>query len=106
MLEANRILARFEMSPDYPNMESLAIVGGSWAYPVRLPTTVGDMNVSVRAVSWSKLGLFDEATGYHFASPTPDQFAAAETYCSEAMPWPSPNSTAIVGSLGIVCLAS
>ena len=104
MQEANRILARLETKPGFTDLRALAIVGGLWRYPVSLATTYGDMNVSARAVSWSKVGLFAEATGYRYQAPTAKEFEAAQDYCDAVQPWPDVNSTDFQGDVAVVCL--
>lgn len=102
--EANRIVARLELRADFKTVKHLAVVGGSWGRTTALPTTSGDMNVSALSVAWAKLGLFQEATGYHFSEPTSNQAQIAATYCTSANPWPAENSITIVDALAIVCL--
>ena len=102
--QANRIIERLERLPAFTTISALAIIGGSWRRGAALDTTLGDMNISALAVSWAKLGLIQEATGYRFEEPTASDSLAAEQYCREVSAWPAENSVTIQGRLGIVCL--
>ncbi|MCB5175205.1 glucosyltransferase domain-containing protein [Microvirga lenta] len=104
--QANRIIARLEMLPQFTQMSSVAVVGGHWARSSRLSTAIGDMNVSALAVSWAKIGLLEQATGYHFAEPTPAELDKAQVYCASSPSWPASESVTIIDKLGVVCLTT
>ena len=57
------------------------------------------MNSYALAVSWAKLGLIMEATGYLFGAPTANEYEGAEAYCKEASPWPVEGSIKIRSAL-------
>jgi hypothetical protein len=102
--QATRILARLEVEPGYEDLHALAIIGGLPGYPSALQTMGGDMNASALAISWGKLGLIEQATGYRFASPTETELADAKAQCEGIDPWPAPGSILVRQGLGIVCL--
>ena len=102
--QANRFLIRLEGRPDFQQMSALAIVGGSWRRSVPLETAGGDMNVSALAVPLAKLGLIEQATGFHFDEPKPAELQIAQDYCASAMVWPADDSVTIIKNVGIVCL--
>lgn len=104
--QANRIIARLEMLPHFPQMSSVAVIGGHWARSSKLSTAIGDMNVSALAVSWAKIGLLEQATGYHFAEPAPAELEKAQAYCTSSPSWPASESVAIIDKLGVVCLTT
>lgn len=102
--EANRIIARLEADPAFGKVTSLAVVGRRKAHPLALGTSSIDMNTSALGSPWSKLGLFEQATGYSFASPTDAQWQTAIEYCAHATVWPVAGSVGLAGDLAIVCL--
>ncbi len=102
--EANRIIARLEADPAFGQVTALAVVGRRRAHPLVLSTSSRDMNTSALGSPWSKLGLFEQATGYAFGSPTDAQWQAAIDFCAQGTAWPLPGSTGLVGELAIVCL--
>ncbi len=102
--EANRIIARLETDPGFGKVTSLAVVGRRKMHPLALATSSIDMNTSALGSPWSKLGLFEQATGYAFASPTDVQWQTAIDYCAHASVWPLPGSVGQVNELAIVCL--
>lgn len=102
--EANRIITRLEADPAFANVTSLAVVGRRKMHPLALSTSSVDMNTSGLGSPWSKLGLFEQATGYTFASPTDVQWQAAIDYCAHGTIWPLPGSVGVVDDLAVVCL--
>jgi hypothetical protein len=102
--EASRIIARLEADPAFGEVTSLAVVGRRKAHPLALGTSSVDMNTSGLGSPWSKLGLFEQATGYRFASPTDAQWQAAIDYCGHGTVWPQPGSIGLVRELAVVCL--
>nr|WP_283844173.1 glucosyltransferase domain-containing protein [Bradyrhizobium sp. BR 10289] len=102
--EASRIIARLEADPAFGEVTSLAVVGRRKAHPLPLGTSSLDMNTSGLGSPWSKLGLFEQATGYRFASPTDAQWQAAVEYCGHQTVWPRPGSVGVVHELAVVCL--
>lgn len=103
--EANRIIARLEADPAFSKATSLAVVGRRRMHPLALSTSSVDMNTSALGSPWSKLGLFEQATGYVFASPTDTQWQTATGYCAHATVWPLPGSVGLAGDLAVVCLS-
>lgn len=102
--EASRIVARLEADPAFGEVTSLAVVGRRKAHPLALGTSSIDMNTSGLGSPWSKLGLFEQATGYKFASPTDAQWQVAINYCGHATIWPQPGSVGLIHELAVVCL--
>jgi hypothetical protein len=102
--EASRIIARLEADPAFGEVTSLAVVGRRKTHPLALGTSSVDMNTSGLGSPWSKLGLFEQATGYRFASPTDAQWQAAIDYCGHGTVWPLPGSVGLVRELAVVCL--
>jgi hypothetical protein len=103
-LEASRIIARLEADPAFGEVTSLAVVGRRKTHPLALSTSSIDMNTSGLGSPWSKLGLFEQATGYRLASPTDAQWQAAIDYCGHGAVWPLPGSVGLVHELAVVCL--
>jgi hypothetical protein len=104
MQKANRIIERLEREAGFKEIRSLAILGGRWAYPSPLSTTIQGMNVSALAVSWANLGLVEQATGYRFDKPAESELALAKEHCGSVEPWPGSRSVVALGRLGVVCL--
>jgi hypothetical protein len=106
MNQANRIVARLELEKDFRQATTIVIIGGDWRRTTALQTAIGDMNVAVFSVPANgvRLGLIQEATGYHFALPTPAQKSAAAEYCRSAGTWPSSDSVALIGPMAVACL--
>jgi hypothetical protein len=102
--EANRIIARLESDPAFGKVTALAVVGRRKMPPLGLSTSSVDMNTSGLGSPWSKLGLFEQATGYTFASPTDVQWQTAIDYCERGTIWPLPGSVGVIDDLAIVCL--
>ncbi|MBR0849966.1 glucosyltransferase domain-containing protein [Bradyrhizobium diazoefficiens] len=102
--EASRIIARLEADPAFGEVTSLAVVGRRKTHPLALGTSSVDMNTSGLGSPWSKLGLFEQATGYSFASPTDAQWQAAIDYCGRGTVWPLPGSVGLIHELAVVCL--
>ncbi|MBH5397407.1 glucosyltransferase domain-containing protein [Bradyrhizobium sp. CNPSo 4010] len=102
--EASRIIARLEADPAFGEVTSLAVVGRRKTHPLALATSSVDMNTSGLGSPWSKLGLFEQATGYRFATPTDAQWQAAIDYCRHGTVWPLPGSVGLVHELAVVCL--
>ncbi|MBR0753860.1 glucosyltransferase domain-containing protein [Bradyrhizobium jicamae] len=102
--EANRIMARLEADPAFGKATSLAVVGRRKMHPLALGTSSLDMNTSALGSPWSKLGLFEQATGYSFASPSDLQWQTAIDYCAHGTVWPQPGSVGLINELAIVCL--
>ncbi|WP_420971386.1 glucosyltransferase domain-containing protein [Bradyrhizobium sp. B120] len=103
--EANRIIARLEADPAFGKATSLAVVGRRKMHALALSTSSVDMNTSALGSPWSKLGLFEQATGYAFTSPTDAQWQTSVDYCAHATVWPLPGSVGLVNDLAIVCLS-
>jgi hypothetical protein len=102
--QVNRIIGRLEADPQFANVQTLDIVGGSWRRPLNLPTTDGDMNIMALGAEWAKIGVVAESTGYLFSSPTPAEKAEADSLCAQGPAWPAIGSTRIQGKLAVVCL--
>ena len=104
--QANRILARLETFPEFPQMKRLAVQGGFTRYPARLPTAFADLNMSSFAPGLFRNYTIQQTTGYKFLPPTRAQEALANDYCKTAPRWPASQSVTIIGVLGIVCLSN
>lgn len=102
--EANRIVARLESDPAFGRVTTLAVVGRRKTHPFALQTSSIDMNTSGLGSPWSKLGLFEQATGYSFMSPTDAQWQTATDHCAHAAVWPLPGSVGLIDDLAVVCL--
>ena len=102
--EASRIIARLEADPAFGKVASLAVVGRRKAHPLALGTSSIDMNTSGLGSPWSKLGLFEQATGYSFDAPTDAQWQAAIEYCRHGTVWPLSGSVGLIHELAVVCL--
>jgi len=102
--EANRILMRIELLPGFRELKTVVVSGGSPNYPARIASAQDDMNVSALFADWSKVGLLNEATGYAFSEPSPDQKTRGRAMCKERPKWPAPESITILGTAAVVCL--
>ena len=102
--EANRVVARLEASPDFAPGLPLAVVGSQLRHSYSDATVWGTLKVSSLRAPWSQPGVFEEATGYRFASPSPNQAATAQTYCAGTRAWPAPDAAVVRERIAIVCL--
>jgi hypothetical protein len=103
--KVNRVIGRLESMPGFPAVRVVAIVGGSWTYPLRLSSADHDLNISAFAADWARVELLAEVSGYDLRPAIEEaQIAAAAAYCRAREPWPGPEATAIVENLAIVCL--
>ena len=104
MAEANRILMRMEMLPDFNRFTNVVVSGGSRLYPGRISTVQNDINVSALYRDWSKVALINEATGYSFGDPSAADKVRADSLCKERPKWPAPESVTSIGTTAVVCL--
>ena len=100
---ANRIAGRLEAMPGFSEIETIVYPERPWRYSLPLETD-HDMNISAFGSDVAQLGLPRELTGYPLRSPTPNERAAAETYCASAPAWPLREAVTIRGRVAIVCL--
>ncbi|MBB4219335.1 MULTISPECIES: glucosyltransferase domain-containing protein [Variovorax] len=103
-LMANRIVSRLEMIPNFGEVKYVSISGGSWAFPEKLRTIQGDLNVSSFFPEHSKVSLLSEISGYKFEHADARGAAKGAEYCRDRRPWPHAESLAVFGDLAIVCL--
>lgn len=103
-MEANRIIARFELQPNFLKIDAIYVGGGSWRHGGKLNTIQGDMNISAFSPDYSKVPLLVEVSGYNFKKASGNQISVGENYCATALPWPDALSVAIIDNLAIVCL--
>ncbi|BEP44985.1 hypothetical protein GmRootV15_55740 [Variovorax sp. V15] len=101
---ANRIVSRLEMIPNFGEVKYVSISGGSWAFPEKLRTIQGDLNVSSFFPEHSKVSLLSEISGYKFEHADARGAAKGAEYCRDRRPWPHAESLAVFGDLAIVCL--
>ncbi len=99
--KANRIIARLENSPEFHNVQRLAIVGGHLNDASPISTQQGDLNVSAFIKSWANVNLINEVSGYRFGEASPNEKMRAYQYC---MYTPNTANTVVVqGNLGVIC---
>lgn len=81
-LATNRMIARLEALPGFGEVESVAIHGTFWRYPLGFRSTEYDMNVSAFGAGWAQLSILREISGYNL-KPAADQASmdAAAAYC-------------------------
>ncbi len=103
-LMANRIVSRLEMIPNFGEVKYININGGSWAFPEKLRTIQGDLNVSSFFPEHSKVSLLSEVSGYKFEYADAGGVAKGAEYCRDRQPWPHAESLAVFGDLAIICL--
>lgn len=103
-LMANRILSRLETLPNFNEIRYVSISGGAWAFPKKLRTIQGDLNVSSFYPEYSKVALLSEISGYELKNADASGVAKAEEYCKGRQTWPHADSLAIFGDLAVVCL--
>lgn len=102
--KANRIISRIEENSKFINVKKIAIIGGSWRYPVEVETIQGDMNISAFGAEWAKVPLINEISGYSFLEPTKEQAVHAKELCNTTSKWPSEESVFIIDDLAVACL--
>jgi hypothetical protein len=103
---ANRIVARLEGLPGFPQVEDAVLVGGEYQYAVRVRSQDLDMNISAFGAAWAKTPLLREVSGYAFGQPRDEAVKTqARAYCESAAPWPAEESVTILDRVAIVCLA-
>ncbi|GER13365.1 glucosyltransferase domain-containing protein [Variovorax boronicumulans] len=105
-MKVNRIVDRLEKNPAFDQVKTVFISGGKWAYPARLSTIQGDLNISALYPGYTKLPLFIEVSGYNFKPAAGEQKTEGEQICKQVAPWPSAESVTVIGSLAIVCLGN
>lgn len=99
---ANRIVARMETFEEFTAGATVAIVGVPETGKIGL-TGMGDYNIPA-SVSFSKVFMFNEATGYSFSMPTNEQYVQATDYMSKMDTWPGTNSVIYKDGMFIVRL--
>lgn len=99
---ANRIVARMETFEEFSSDATLVILGVP-ATGIVGSTGIGDYNVPA-SVSFSKVFMFNEATGYTFKDPTNEQYAIAYSYIEEMNTWPKDKSVLYKDGMFIVRL--
>lgn len=102
--EANRIVMRLELLPEFRQIRTVVLAGGSPFYPAHIRSAQADMNVSARFADWSKVGLLNEATGYAFQEPAAADKSQAWEMCRTRERWPAGGSVGMVGDVAVVCL--
>lgn len=101
---ANRIISRLETFPNFSNVHSVYINGGSWGFPAKLRTVQGDMNVSAFFPDYSKVPLLSEVSGYWLVRAVGSKAAAGEAHCKDRQPWPHVESITVDNDMAIICL--
>lgn len=99
---ANRIVARMETFEEFSANATLVILGVPATGSIG-STGIGDYNVPA-SVSFSKVLMFNEATGYTFTSPTSEQYEIAYSYIEEMNTWPKDKSVLYKDGMFIVRL--
>lgn len=102
--KANRIISAMEARPGFSGVKRVAVIGGFRRYASPILTAQSDMNVSALAVSWAKVYLLNEVSGYKFADASEKEMDEAKGYCALSHKWPDADSVVIKDELGIVCL--
>ncbi len=102
--KVNRIILRLEKNPQFKNVSTLAIVGGSWAHQLRTETIYGDMNISAFGANWAKIPMVNNLSGYKFIEPTTEQLNYAKEYCKDMPQWPANESITVINEVGVICL--
>ncbi len=104
--QANRIVARLEMLPEFRSLRGIAIEGGPANYQAGITgTDMHDMNVSAFSKPWSRLRVLIEVSGYDFQPAPASIQKAAATYCNGVPKWPAAQSVSSIESYGVVCLS-
>ncbi|MDV3469684.1 hypothetical protein RZA67_13250 [Stenotrophomonas sp. C3(2023)] len=92
----------YRVAERYPESYSkLAVVGGTWAYPVAPLAAQGDMNLSAFSIGWAIDPLFDEATGTDMTVRVAPELAEM---CASRPKFPAPEATIESGGEIVVCL--
>lgn len=105
-LMANRIVSRLETISSFENIKYISINGGAWAFPRKLRTIQGDLNVSAFYPEHSKVSLLSEVSGYRLENADASGAARGAEYCRGRQPWPHAESLAVFGDLAVICLKS
>ena len=103
-MEANRIISRLEMLPNFSDIRYVYVKKGSWGYPATLRTIQGDMNISAYAKEYASVQLLTEVSGYRFEKATGLRATEGEKYCEAKRPWPHGESVTIEDDMAIICL--
>lgn len=103
--KASRIIGRLEALPGFRDIETVAVDGVDWFYPVHFKTQDHDMNISAFGADLAKPAILREMSGYDLKPATEAGVAAAAAYCREVQPWPGPDAVAIRDRVGILCLS-
>ena len=103
-LMAQRIVQRLEARQDFAQIKRIAVVGGSYTYPIPLATTIGDMNISARLPGWSKVNMINQYTGYAFGGPTESDLAEAAEIGRERPTWPADEAVVVRGDVAFIFL--
>lgn len=104
MAEANRIVTRLELLPNFREIETVVLSGGFWGYASPIRTMEGDMNTSALYVEWAKVFLLNEASGYAFHNAHRDVKLRIAPFCEASPKWPAVGSVSTQGPIAIVCL--
>lgn len=99
---ANRIVARMESFEEFSGDATLVIYGTPFTGQIG-ETNLGDYNIPASA-AFSKVFLFNEATGYSFKMPTDSQYTIASNYINSMSTWPGENSVIYKDGMFIVRL--
>ncbi len=103
-LMANRIVLRLEMISNFEDIKFVSINGGSWAFPKKLRTIQGDLNVSSFYPEYSKVSLLSEISGYKLEYANASDAAKGADYCRGKRSWPHAESLVVFGNLAVICL--
>jgi hypothetical protein len=108
--QANRLVGRLEMLPNFPDMKELVIVDSKVGYDAVLPTASRDLTLSGFSVPYTaffnKNAVVEQATGYRLSLPTTESRRIATEYCKHAELWPSRRSIAIIGTVAVACFTA
>ena len=101
---AARIVSRLESDPAFADARTVVMIPTTFPYNAGIGTWVGHLNIPAGMVGWAQTGLVEQTSGYWFEQPNEADWARAREYCDSARSWPAIESTAILGSVAVVCL--
>jgi hypothetical protein len=101
---AQQMVNRMQAIEGNNSVKVVHVDGGSWRYPLQLPSTFMDLNISAWAAPWARVPLLNFSTGSAYRLAEGDEASYGARYCKINSSWPAKSSIAVFGHLGIICL--
>jgi hypothetical protein len=100
----NRIVARIENLPRFPDVRSVHVVNSFYRYPSGPKCLQGDMNISSLGLSGLNTYVLNLISGYKWEKASAQEQHRAEGLCRLANKWPASDSVFTSENVAIVCL--